>query len=221
MLGSVSNTTPEPQGYIALFNLGDWWRNSFTDEERQNVLKAFQLFGEPKDALVGRELPKDVVVSGDLISCGNDRILVVLTGLAAWFNNPRDRNLAHKIMAKAEEYVGSENNILAIHFFYQAKMELFYKERKNPTALMEAIDACLKQIAISEKAAAAFRNEDSSGTQLPMHAGYEQLCIILEKQRKFDEAIKYACLAKKQGWNGEWDRRVERCKKKLERSLKS
>jgi len=210
MFNIFSKTTKEPQGYIALLNLKDWWRDSFTDEERKHIVEVFQPLGAPKD----------VLVVGELQSSGNDRILSFLSSLAGWFDNPRDRHIAHKIIAKAADYVASENNILDLHFFYPAKMKLFYKERENPSALKEATDACLKQIEISEKAAAAFRKEYGD-SQLPAHEGYEQLCIILEKQGKFDEAIKFAEQAKKQGWSGDWDGRVERCKKKLEKSLKN
>ncbi len=41
----------------------------------------------------------------------------------------------------------------------------------------------------------------------------------MEKEGKFEEAIKFSEQAKKQGWSGAWDGRVERCKKKLEKSL--
>ena len=210
MFNIFSKTTKEPQGYIALFNLKDWWRDSFTDEERKHIVEVFQPLGAPKD----------VLVVGELQSSGDDRILSFLSSLTGWFDNPRDRHIAHKIIAKAADYVASEKNILDLHFFYPQKMKLFYKERENPSALKEATNACLKQIEISEKAAAAFRKEYGDN-QLPAHEGYEQLCIILEKEGKFNEAIKFAEQAKKQGWGGNWDGRVERCKKKLEKSLKN
>lgn len=210
MFNIFSKTTKEPQGYIELFNLKDWWRDSFTEEERKHIVEVFQPLGAPKD----------VLVVGELQSSGDDRILSFLSSLTGWFDNPRDRHIAHKIIAKAADYVASEKNILDLHFFLSQKMKLFYKERENPSALKEATDACLMQIEISEKAAAAFRKEYGDN-QLPAHEGYEQLCIILEKEGKFGEAIKLAEQAKKQGWGGNWDGRVERCKKKLEKSLKN
>jgi len=210
MFNIFSKTEKEPSGYIALFNLKDWWRDSFTDDERKHIVEVFQPLGASKD----------VLIVGELQSSGNKRILSFLSSLAGWFDNPRDRHIAHKIIVKAADYVASEKNILDLHFFYPQKMKLFYKERENPSALKEATDACLKQIEISEKAAAAFRKEYSD-SQLPAHEGYGQLCIILEKQEKFEEAIKFAEQAKKQGWSGDWDGRVERCKKKHEKSLKN
>jgi len=111
-----------------------------------------------------------------------------------------------------------EKDILNLHFFYPTKMKLFYKERdNNPDALQIAIDSCLKQIEIAEKSAAVFKKEypDSS---LPVHEGYSQLCIIFEKQGKFAEAIRIARQAKEQGWNDDWDRRINRCQKKIDKS---
>lgn len=109
-------------------------------------------------------------------------------------------------------------NVLDLHFFYATKMKMFYKDRENPAALEEAIRCCLKQIELAPLAAEAFRKEFSNH-KLPVHEGYDQLCIIYEKQAKYEEAIELAEKAKKQGWNGEypghWDDRIERCRKKL------
>jgi len=54
------------------------------------------------------------------------------------------------------------------------------------------------------------------GLPLPEHVGYKQLCIIMEKQKNYDEVIRLSKIAKEQGWSGDWDRRIEKCKKKIE-----
>jgi hypothetical protein len=199
----------EPPAYIRRYNLKDWWFNSFTDDERKHIAEVFHPMGIP-------ECDPD---SDTMQSSGGERILNFLSSLAGWFDNPRDRCIAHKIILKAEEFVVSENNILDIHFFYPAKMKLFYKNRDDPAALQEAINACVKQIEIAEKAATSFRNEWGD-YPLPVHEGYQQLCIILEKQKKIDEAIKLAEQARNQGWRGDWDRRIERYRKKSVRKSK-
>jgi len=204
----------EPKGYISYFTLKDWWRDSFTDEERKHIVEVFQPLGAPPNILIKGEL------GGALNNNHNDTPLAFLTQLAGWFDNPRDRDLAHKIISKAEEYIDEDSHIFNLHFFYPTKMRLFYKKRENPAALQEAINACLKQIEIAEKAATAFRKEYKD-SPLPSHEGYEQLCIIYEKQGQFDEAIKIAEQAKRQDWSGNWDGRIERCRKKLEKSLKN
>lgn len=148
----------------------------------------------------------------------NKSSLSFLTSLAGWFGNPKDKKLAHKIISKAEEFIGAEKDIFNLHFFYPAKMKLFYKNRDNDSkSLQVSIDSALKQIKIAEKAATAFKKEYSD-SPLPAHEGYSQLCIILEKQGKFDDAIKYAKQAKAQGWNDDWDNRIAKCQKKMEKA---
>lgn len=50
---------------------------------------------------------------------------------------------------------------------------------------------------------------------LPEHTGYKQLCIIYDKQGNYSEIIRLAEEAKKQGWNGDWDKRIENARKKI------
>lgn len=145
-------------------------------------------------------------------------VLPFLYTLASWLYKPADRAIAMKIISKADEYVPMEKNILDLHFFYATKMKMSYKARDNPASLEEAIHCCLKQIELAPEAAHAFRVEFHDH-KLPVHEGYDQLCIIYEKQGRYEEAIKIAEQAKSQGWNGEypghWDDRIERCRKKM------
>jgi hypothetical protein len=195
--------SPKLGGYIVLYHLEDWWYSTFTSDEQKHIVKTFQPLGASKD----------VLITGDFLKVDDNRTLSFLSSLAGWFNNPRDRGLAYKIIQKAEEYVDVEKHILDIHFFYQSKIEIFYRDREDPNKLKEATDACLKQIAISNTAAAAFKNAYNDSV-LPMHVGFKQLCIILEKQKKYEEVVKFSLKAKEQGWGGDWDRRIEKCKDK-------
>ena len=207
IFGKIFDLNNDPEGYIGYFNLKDWWLNTFTKKERNHMVDVFQPMGASKD----------ILIKGKFEMLSNRSPLSFLTNLTGWFDNPRDRNLAHKIILKAEEFVGIENDILNLHFFYPTKMKLFYKDRNNNIkSLQISIDSAIKQIEIAEKVATAFK-KDYPITKLPVHEGYSQLCIILEKQGKFDEAIRYATQAKAQGWNENWDIRIARCQKKIER----
>jgi hypothetical protein len=53
--------------------------------------------------------------------------------------------------------------------------------------------------------------------KLLQHTGYKQLCIIRENQENYKEVIRLAEQAKAEGWEGDWDKRIEKAKKKLER----
>ncbi len=45
----------------------------------------------------------------------------------------------------------------------------------------------------------------------------KQLAIVREKQKNYTEAIRIAKEALSQGWSGDWERRIVRCKNKLTR----
>ena len=80
--------------------------------------------------------------------------------------------------------------------------------------LGKTVETCKKQIALASQAAKLFLAEYPLQA-LPSHRGYEQLIIILEKQGKINEAISLAEQAKKQKWSGDWEKRIARYKKKL------
>lgn len=84
------------------------------------------------------------------------------------------------------------------------------------SAMNLAIQACKLQIELAPQAANAFRKEYIK-QPLPRPVGYEQLAIIREKEKNYLEAIKLSKQAKKQGWAGDWDKRIERCEKKFKK----
>jgi hypothetical protein len=53
--------------------------------------------------------------------------------------------------------------------------------------------------------------------ELGIHTGYYRLCIIREKEKNWQEVIRLAEQAKSEGWVGDWDKRIERAHKKLEK----
>ncbi len=134
--------------------------------------------------------------------------------LAGWFNKPGDREIAKKIIEKANELADEGDDILDQHFALQQRMEIYYRERDaNPDALDEAIKACKDQIRIAPAAAKQFLKEYPKQS-LPGHVGYTQLAIILKKQGKYKELIGLCQQAKEQGWAGDWDKRVVDAEKK-------
>lgn len=192
-------------GQIAYFGLQDWWLNDLTSDERNTILAVYQpmTFGGGS----GNSL-----IDGNVSRSGGTAI-GLLWMLAGWFKKPEHRTIGYKIIKKAERMVCSDTKILDLHFLYQTKMEVYYRNRNNDEfALPLAIEACKQQIAISEKAKIAFLEEYGS---LPSHEGYKQLCIIMEKQKNFEEVIRLSKIAREQGWVGDWDKRIEKCEKRL------
>lgn len=197
---------PKIGGQIAFFGLTDWWLNEFNEDERKHILKIFQPLGGSSKSLI----------EGEIAFTGQTAV-GLLSALAGWFKKEEDRTIAYRMLSKAEELISDTKDILDIHFFYQSKLEIYYRHRNNdPDALDNAIEACKQQIQMAHQAEKAFKDEYKN-EPLPLHKGYEQLAIILEKQEKFDEAIALCKEVVEQGWNGSWKKRIERCRKKKEK----
>lgn len=204
------NKKSEIKGEIGYFKLQDWWFSAFTQEERNHIEEVFHPMGSDPSS--------KPLTQGDL-SYTSQTAAGLLQALAGWFNNPRDREIAKKIITKAEELAPTGGNVLDRHFTLSEKMVIYYREREaSPEAMEKAIQACREQIAMAPEAAKAFLKE-YPWQPLPAHAGYRQLRIILEKQGKFDEAIELCEQAKQQGWSGNWDKQIETLKKKKQKTV--
>jgi hypothetical protein len=165
-------------GLIAYYGLDDWWLSTFTEVERRYIITTFQPLGASSD---------DSIASDD-ITCTSQSALAFLGNLAGWFSKRSDRSIARRLLAKAEELATPDAPILDRHFFWQAAIEHFYRDREQPGCLDRAVDACRHQIALAPQAAQAFKREYEDGI-LPGHKGYQQLAIVLEKQERFREVI--------------------------------
>ena len=191
------------EGEIGYFGLQEWWLSELTKEERNVILSVYNPLGIGEDSLI----------KGKIFST-SQTVIGLLSGLSGWFKKPEYREIGYKIIKKAEELVSDKISFLDLHFLYQSKIQIYYRNRDNDEfALSSAIEACKQQIGISEKAKEAFIKE--MGLPLPWHLGYKQLCIIMEKQKNFEEVIRLSKIAKEQDWSGDWDKRIEKCKKKM------
>lgn len=206
------NKKSEIKGEIGYFKLQDWWLSAFMQEERDHIEEIFHPMGADPSS--------KPLTQGDL-SYTSQTAAGLLQALAGWFNNPRDREIAKKITAKAEELAPAGGNVLDRHFTLSEKMVIYYREREiSPEAMETVTQACREQIALAPQAAKAFLKEYPE-QPLPAHAGYRQLRIILEKQGKYDEAIVLCAQTKQQGWADNWDKQIETLNKKKEKVAKS
>lgn len=104
-----------------------------------------------------------------------------------------------------------------LHFTLHSIVEIYYPDRDSePNALDKAIKACEEQIGIAPQVAEEFLKEYPSQA-LPAHTGYNQLIIILKKQGNYEKAIELCNQAREQGWNGDWENKIEDIKKKQDR----
>ncbi len=193
------------KGLIGYFGLSEWWESEFSDEEKVKILKTYQP--------LGMSGPESLLYYNIYESSHSE--LKFLTILSGWFDNQNDRNIARKIITKAGEFANDSGNILDLHFYYLAQININYKERESSSeALNQAIEFCKKQIEIAPGVKEAMIKEYNDGF-LPSHSGFKQLAIIEEKNGNYNSAIELSTEALNQGWNGDWEKRIERCKRKL------
>lgn len=192
---------PKVNGVIKYLNLEDWWLNELNDKERKIILNNHSLMDS-----------ENSIIEGEIYS-NSQTLLHFFWGLIGWFNKPEIRYIAYKLIEKAETLIDKNSDPLDIHFLYGTKLEVCYKDRDlRSNGLELAIKACEQQIENSPAAATVFKKQYSG--DLPAHKGYYQLAIILEKQKRYSEAISLCEKAKFQGWAGDWDKRIERCNKR-------
>ncbi|WP_394154816.1 hypothetical protein [Vibrio maritimus] len=192
---------PKVNGIIKYLKLEDWWLNELTEEDRQIILYTYSPMGG-----------EGSIVDGEIKSSSQTQ-LHFFCGLIGWFSKPSLRHIAYKLIAKAETLIDQQSDPLDVHFLYGSKLEVCYKDRDtHPNGLDLAIKACEQQIENAPSASKAFIRK--CGGDLPAHKGFQQLAIVLEKQKRYDEAISLCEKAKSQGWAGDWDKRIERCSKR-------
>ena len=195
---------PQIRGQIGYYGLADWWLSAFDEDERTYIEGKHQPMG-------GRQ---NMLTKGN-ITHSTATVNSFLSGLSTWFRKTtKDRDIARRILTKAAEVADPKKDVLGAHFTYQALIEVWYRDRDEiPQALDEAIKACQQQIEIAPLAAKQFKKEYPK-SPLPRHVGYGQLVIIYDKRGRYDEGIQVSKQAKKQGWPGDWDKRIERYEKK-------
>lgn len=203
---SLSTAEREIRGQIGYFGLEDWWLTEFSKEERQHILNRFRPFGvsvslnETSEVLTSRDKivdnSKHPLISGN-ISFTNQTAVSLLSSLAAWFSKESDRPLAHRILEKAEEVASQKSDSSDKFWLYHHKIEIYYKDRTDPSKFEKAIEACYQQINVVNESGDKLKGKS-------FVLGYQQLAIIFEKQGKYDEAIDICNLALDNDVKGDW-----------------
>lgn len=197
------------EGELAYFGLTNWWLGAFAGAERARIEALFEPPGAPRNRrplTTGRK-QSDFRNAADL-----------LTAVAGCLRNePEDRPLALRVLAKAEERAKAEADVLALHRVYQEMIGLHHRWRRHfPEAVDLLFGACYRQIAIAPDAAGAWgrlRPEQA----LPTHSGFQMMAGLLEREESYARAIEICKQARAQGWSGNWTWRIGRLAKKLGR----
>jgi|GEM_PF-3038080 len=119
-----------------------------------------------------------------------------------------------EVVALIDNLRVNHGNVLDLHFAILEYITDHYRKREEGDNYHKAIVGCRAQIKIQADAAEQFLKEYPKQS-LPAHTGYNQLVIILEKEKKFREALGLAKEAKANAWNGDWDRRIEKLRSKI------
>lgn len=190
------------KGYLAYYNLVDWWLNDFSEKERNFIISKYKS-GNEKNPLTETEL------------FGTSQ--TVISFLASMFSNfSKEKMIQQKISKKIYELFdeSNQNMILDMHFFFQSKIGFAEKDKENQLYLANLIDACNEQINFASTSLKAFKKEYKN-QPLPLPVGYKRLVITLEKEKRYEETIEVCKKALSQKWAGDWGHRIERCEKKL------
>ncbi|HEY5592800.1 MAG TPA: hypothetical protein VIK55_17505 [Paludibacter sp.] len=209
---SLTKGRPVIKGLIGYYALSEWWLSEFSEEERNHIENTYTPMGGGGDLLtkVNIEYWEDEE-GGDI----NGSVVKFLWIFAGWFDNKKDRRLAIIILVRAEESLSDEIPLMDFHFLYHQLIKTHYSNRNNdPKSFDKSIKACEQQIEIASKVAKAFKEESKDGF-MPSHTGYNQLIIVKEKEKKYQAVMDLCTKAQKEGWRGDWEHRIERCKKKL------
>lgn len=188
------------RGLIKYFNLINFWKD--LSLEQQNYLR------NKFNSGLGVN-PKDLT---DIeIKSTNQSKLSFLTTFLQSPKVDSDETLFSKIIVESESAILNCKNILDIHFYLQHIIIYNYRKRNNSVKFYnQAKESCYRQIDIAEKVKNVFL--EKYGTPLPSHYGFKQYSIILEKEKKYEEALSTCIFAQKQGWNGDWEKRISRLK---------
>ena len=188
------------EGELGYFGLGSWWLGAFTRAEQHLIESSFQ---HPNAPARSRPLTMGHKPLPFHSAAG------LLTAMAACLRSePQNRNLALRILAKAEERARIEDNILGMHFAYQEIIRLHTKWRDHfRDSLDLTFGACHKQVTIAAEAAQILR-ELRPQESLPTHLGFQQLAILLEREGSYSQAIEVCKQAREQGWSGNWTWRI-------------
>ena len=222
-----------PRKDTTLSDLLTWWHSEFTEEEQEYILSKYLGPMEVNIDLEKAEFDEEGQEYTLEIDWGRDETPLLdnlilpngslgrveyLSRLATWFSSPKeDLPLARRIMAKAVELgEGESGPILDRHFIYHSMIKVYYSDRaRDEDTLWLAVEACEKQIKLAPAAAKAWIAEYPEPPRLPEHLGFKQLAIICEKEKSYASAIALSQEALSQGWSGDWQKRIDRCTRRL------
>jgi len=193
-------------GLVDYYNLHKFWNDKLNEEERKIVFENFckGSIGIDQSYLLDKKIT-------DFFSKLN-----FIASQITRYIKPEFKSVGYKFIELGNDEVIISNNILDKHFYYTSLIQFYYRHRIQQENFNLTVKACKNLITISKNAKKQFEKEYENDS-LPRHLGFEQLSIILEKQKKYIKSIEICRTAKNESWNGDWDKRIDRMVKKQEK----
>ncbi|MGQ4533373.1 hypothetical protein ACUIAC_08865 [Dermabacteraceae bacterium P13138] len=209
------------RGEIGYYGLEDWWLHELDESERKLIIKTYTPMGQSNS--------KYKLLMSNVES--SQTTAFWLSVLAGWFkpNDPEQSKLILKIADKAWEVkddlspATGDDAIFSKHLALGALAEIYYRFREDPLLLERCKAAARLQVEMQSEAMKAHIRQEkrlaSPGRKnqtiiYPGHRGFKRLAIILEKEKRYDDALELLEEAANSKWDGDWDKRIERIKKK-------
>jgi len=131
------------------------------------------------------------------------------SNLISWLerlNEPENFDLCKRVFSIIDDYIKLFEPLL-LYIYYEDRLEIYWKNKEIENAKIYA----QKLIDISD-----------SVINIPSvisheNKGYKRMIAILTKEKDFEGIIKICQQAKSQYWKGDWDKRIEKAKEKLEK----
>ncbi len=198
-------TSPEVEGEIGHFGLEAWWFATFSRSERVYIEKTYQ---HPGLLTVARPLTTG---SGPSVY---ESAPALLTAVANQLSTcAQERDMALRLLTKAEERAQTESDALALHLAYDGMIRLHDRWKEQyPDALDAVFAACFKQVRIAEQVARRLHSRYPM-RPLPTHIGYEMMVTMLVDVENYDRAIDACRQARLEGWPGDWTARIQQLAK--------
>ena len=160
------------EGFIAYYNLQEWWFATFAEKERKYIDDRYQPMG----------LPPHTLTQG--VRTSSKPITQFLNELSIWFRTNKDASIAERIHKKVDE-LGCSNPIVKPGYYNGHHFTTYVSDvtaLKKQGELAEAVKLLLELITATEAENAA------AGTGLaPWY--YEELAKIYRKQKDYAKEV--------------------------------
>ena len=235
-------------GFIGGAGLENWWLGEFDDEERRQINRTYRPMGSSPDVesilttgpiqKAGFEAGSTLSNVGTWFKRSEDRTIAYRFLQKAEELLPQSKDIltAHFFyQAKCQvNYRWREIDDFALQRAIDAcrsqiaiapqAAEAFVPSQAKPVVVVDWLND--SEAEIQRKARLISEGHATSELyggleSLPSHHGFKQLAIILQKRGDFDDALAFCREAKAQGWNGDWEKRIARLSKQLEKQSRT